>query len=625
MIYGRYTFGVINHPAPEIYSSNGDQSLKFYHVEAAGFSGGYCLHDRLPVSHNDIYYHNREDDILVLFSGGIYNRKEVADYSRIDAGDPDPVIAAGLFLTEGPSFVARLNGDFAIFICRPAARKAYLFRDHIGIRPLAWSFRDENLIFSTDILDLCRYVAAGSPPEHNYLTGYFRYINYTQAPDNRVNKVLPGHYIEYSGQGMSITKYWDPEKIVTDRKMNYDTMLSELGQLLDDSVAIRCDGRFTAGAHVSGGLDSGMVALLARKVYSAQKAFHGYSWSPAGLSAEKLPYDERDMVRSLCTMSGIIPVFSTITPGEFIENLDRLYYNGGFFIEESLARQASENGTNLIFSGWGGDEFISHGDRGIETDLLRRLKFRTYFKRNPVKPLKRFLRYFLEYTVYPALGILQPSVARVFAKDARYMKRAYAKSEKEALRNFYFHTSRRQLHTRYLKFYHLQGRCETWTAMGYRLGIEYRYPLLDRRIIEYMLKVPSELLCRTGYFRPLLRIIGKGILPEDVRLNNSKKDHLFAAWWDELVRISALSLIDKAGDWKENQDLSFIDFNLLQSDIERYRNDPSSLDVKTLFKALVYINAVSGFSITYRSRKKACIGNPFTTKDTKEEGVRREG
>ncbi len=34
---------------------------------------------------------------------------------------------------------------------------------------------------------------------------------------------------------------------------------------------------------------------------------------------------------------------------------------------------------------------------------------------------------------------------------------------------------------------------------GFRKGVEYRYPLLDKRIIEYMLKVPSELLCKTDF------------------------------------------------------------------------------------------------------------------------------
>ena len=580
-----------------------EKGLRFTPVEAVGFSGGYYLHERLPLKGGDIYFHDRERDILVLFSGYIYNRKEVSRDTGISAGDPEPVIAARMFLKEGPGFVKRINGDFAIFICRPAGREAYLFRDHAGIRPLSYAVSNGSLYFSSDTRDLCRSLAAGKGPDKVWMTGLFRYIDFSRTPSNDVRRVPPGHYLEFSRERTRLTRFWNPERIRTDRKMDYDRMLSDLRMLFEDAVAIRCDGRFTAGAHVSSGIDSAIVAALARRNYSSQPSFCGYSWSPAVFSAGEVPYDERDLVRSLCTATGISPVFSGITRERFLESLGRFFYNGGFYIEEYLAEQASDEGTNLIFSGWGGDEFISTGDRGIETDLLTSLSLSTYFRRNPVRPLKRFARYFLEYTLFPALGILHPAIARSFERDARYLKKGYRRSERKALRNFYFHTSRRQMHLRYLRFYHIQERCETWTNMGYRSGIEYRYPLLDRRIIEYMIRVPSELLCRTDFFRPVLRILGEGIIPDDVRLNKSKKDHLFSAWWDELLRFSALRVIDEFPVWMKNPDLDFIDFGLLGKDIREYKINPASGDTRALFRALVNLKVLHEFTAEFRGKK----------------------
>ena len=576
--------------------------LRFCPVAADRFRGGYYLHDRLPLKDADIYYSDAGTDIIVLFSGYIYNKKELASGSGINASDPEPAIAAGMFLKEGPDFAGKLNGDFSIFICRPSLNKAWLFRDHMGIRPMAWSIRNRGLCFSSDYRELSTRMAECEGPDTSWLTGYFRYTDFAQTPCTEVKKLLPGHYLEYSGGSIRETRYWDPEKIRTDRRMRYETMLSDLSDLVSDAVSIRCDSRFTAGAHVSGGIDSGTVATLARRGYSNQSPFYGYSWSPDAFTAGQIPYDERDLVRSLCAAATIFPVFSRITPGEFLENTGRLFYNGGFFIEENLVRQASENGTNLIFSGWGGDEFISTGDRGIETDLLRKMRLNIWFRRNPVKPFKRFVKYFLEYTLFPLLGILHPKVERSFSSDTRYIRKPYRKSERKVLRNFYFHSSRRQMHLRYLRFYHLQERCETWTTMGYRKGVEYRYPLLDRRIIEYMIRIPSELLCRTDLFRPLLRIIGEGIIPDDVRLNTGKKDHLYSAWWAKLMEYSAQSAIAEAATWKNNPDLGFVDFDLLLADIGKYRSDPGSVDVRALFRALVYIRAVHGFSVDYRRR-----------------------
>lgn len=604
MICGCYTAGGHNDPpSAPLCPSPGDEVLRFTPVNAGGFAGGYYLHEGLPLKGGDIYFHDRESDILVLFSGYIYNREEVSRDTGISAGDPEPVIAARMFLKEGPDFVKSLNGDFAIFICRPAGREAYLFRDHAGIRPVSYAFRNGSLCFSSDTRDLCRSLSAGNGPDQVWMTGLFRYIDFSRTPSHDVKRVPPGHYLEFSRERTRLTRFWNPERIRTDRKMDYDRMLSDLRMLLEDAVAIRCDGRFTAGAHVSSGLDSAIVAALARRGFSSQQSFYGYSWSPAVFSAGEIPYDERDFVGSLCTATGISPVFSGITRERFMESLRRFFYNGGFYIEEYLAEQASDDGTNLIFSGWGGDEFISTGDRGIENDLLRRLSLSTYFHRNPVRPLTRFARYFLEYTLFPALGILHPAIARSFERDARYLKKGYRRSERKALRNFYFHTSRRQMHLRYLRFYHIQERCETWTNMGYRSGIEYRYPLLDRRIIEYMIRVPSELLCRTDFFRPVLRILGEGIIPDDVRLNKSKKDHLFSAWWDELLRFSALRVIDELPVWMKNPDLDFIDFGRLGKDVGEYKINPDNTDTRPLFRTLVNIKVLHEFTVEYRGKK----------------------
>lgn len=604
MICGCYTAGGNSSPLHSGSFFQGiEEALRFYPVDAEGFSGGYYLHHRLPLDSGDLCYHDPGSDILVLFSGYIYNRSELRNEFRLSESESEPAMAAHMFLGEGPDFVRRLNGDFAVFICRPALREAYLFRDHVGIRPVSYAISDGNLFFSSDTRELCRFVEAGAAPDRYWLTGFFRYIDYFRTPSLKVKRLPPGHYMEFSRKRARLTRFWNPEKIRTEREMDYDRMLSDLRMLLEDAVTIRCDSRFTASAHVSSGLDSAMVAALARRGYHSQPSFYGYSWSPADFTTGEIPYDERDLVRSMCAATGIIPVFTGITRDGFFHNLGRSFYNGGFYIEEDIAGQASAAGTNLIFSGWGGDEFISTGDRGIETDLLRHISLRAYFRRNPLRPLKRFVMYFLEYTLFPALGILHPSIARSFAKDATYLKKGYRRSERKALRNFYFHSSRRQLHLRYLRFYHLQERCEIWTTMGYRSGIEYRYPLLDRRIIEYMIRIPSELLCRTDFFRPLLRILGEGVLPDDVRLNKSKKDHLFSAWWEELTGYSARRIIDESIAWQRNPDLDFIDFTMLGKDISRYKNHPDSGDNRTLFRALVNIKAVHELTIEFRRRK----------------------
>jgi hypothetical protein len=286
-----------------------------------------------------------------------------------------------------------------------------------------------------------------------------------------------------------------------------------------------------------------------------------------------------------------------------------LYCSPWYWSELKTAGEAVEAKTNLIFSGWGGDEFISVNDRGIEQDLLRGLNLRTFFRRNPVKPFRKFVRDQLIYVIRPALGILDRGTKRSFRDDARYIKKPFRMSDRRSLRNFYFHTSRRQLHLRMLIFYHLQERCESWAVMGFREGVEYRYPLLDKRIIEYIIKVPSEILCKTDYYRPLLREIGEGILHEDVRLHFDKNDPVYWSWMAELFRESAISFMDETGDWKNNPDLHFVNFELLSEDIGKYKESSDSVDNRVLFKALVYLKWMDEFTKRYNAGNGQVISN----------------
>jgi len=577
--------------------------LTFHQVNHGGFKGGYYLQSRLPYEPADFSFFDEGIDILVLLSGSIYNKSELYSISNIKTPVPDPELIAGLFQREGPDFVKRLNGDFAIFILLPLKKQAYLFRDHMGIRPLAWNVDRQTLSFSSDMPGLCRVFSSDQKIDPDYLMGYFKFIDYRKTPCEQVNKLLPGHFLHFTEKGIEIKQYWNPEKIKTDKKLSYDQMLSDLNTIIHDAVKIRCDPRFIAGAHVSSGLDSGIVSSLARREYQQQEIFYGFSWSPGCYVTEDVKYDERELVIKSCEKTNIRPLFSEINKINFARIVSSFYDNHGFFSEDNTIGQAVKVSTNLIFSGWGGDEFISSGDRGIDLDLLLGMKLRNFFRRNPVKRPKKFIRNQLFYVIYPALGLLDRGVVKSFGDDARYIKKPFCRSDRNAIRNFYFHTSRHQLHLRLLQFYHLQERCESWMINGFHKGVEYRYPLLDKRIIEYMLKVPSELLCKTDHFRPLLRIIGEGVLPEEVRLNQSKNDPVYWAWMDELFRGAAIKFMEEVGVWKANHDLQFIDFDLLAQDIAKYKSQSPDIDSKVLIRALVYLKAIHEFTVTYRKKE----------------------
>jgi asparagine synthase (glutamine-hydrolysing) len=71
---------------------------------------------------------------------------------------------------------------------------------------------------------------------------------------------------------------------------------------------------------------------------------------------------------------------------------------------------------------------------------------------------------------------------------------------------------------------HLQQRMEAWAAHGAADGVDYRYPLLDRRLLEFCFGLPPDAFAPTDPPRPLLRAAMAGLLPDPVRLAHIKAE-----------------------------------------------------------------------------------------------------
>ena len=67
-------------------------------------------------------------------------------------------------------------------------------------------------------------------------------------------------------------------------------------------------------------------------------------------------------------------------------------------------------------------------------------------------------------------------------------------------------------------------RIKGWAASGARRGIEYRYPLLDRWLLELALGLPPEQFRRGRWGRWLMRYGLRAVLPCDVCWNRLKRD-----------------------------------------------------------------------------------------------------
>ncbi len=572
-----------------------------HQVTYENFSGGFFLHPNLPFKFDESLHIDTNQKLLVLMSGSIYNHLELGAGSEVMSL---PALVARSFLLNGPDFVKTLNGDFSIAIYQPEDNTLFLFRDHLGINPLAYTLQGDSLFFSFDIISLCRtFHDDNKRMNMEPIISIYKPVDMTLTPNEKVQKLKAGHFLQFNADGVKIQKYWHPERIKTDNKLSQTQMLAEIKTLLHDAVHIRSDQRFKAGAHLSGGFDSSTVAVLARKEYANQAQFYGYSWSPDNSMPEKNELDERELVKQTCQMAGIEPVFTHVEVEDFIDLTQNSLKNFMYFFEEKALNLAKQHKTNLLFSGWGGDEFISFGSLGVDSDLIFNFQWRTFLKKNPLNNPKKIITYLLYRVLFPAIEFVPFRVRKGYVDALRFLKKEHRGFHQETYKRYNYYRSRRGYQVNMLYTYHLSERTEQWAVMGYRNGVVYRYPLLDRRIVEYMLKVPSKaLVTDSKYTRIILREITEGILPESVRWRLGKTDHAFFALAHKQAKERGILFMDEVEDFKKNPNLYFIDFELLEREIERFKEDPDSRDASFLCGEIVRFKMYHEFTKSYQKK-----------------------
>ena len=606
MIYGGITSNyseTFNDNLATIHNNIDWVDSELHEINWKNFKGGILIDKSHPYVPTDFYTIDKSDSILVLFSGAIYNKDELVANLEIESSTYS---SAELILCSykkwHDGFVSKINGDFAIFIYDKAKNVLLFYRDHIGIKPLAYTKKDGDYFFSSDALVLCKSLYKKEGIDKNYLLKWIgdAFGMYSILPCNKVQKIKPGHYICISDNCLQENKYWFPEKIKIDKNLNLNTVKSEITGLLNNAVRNRSDKRFFASAHVSGGLDSSIVASLAKKEYAHQKDFYGFSWSSADETIKNINLDERQLVTDTCKFAAIKEVPFLINTDDYKEYENDWRISTYLYEEVKTRKDAQKLGVNLLFSGWGGDEFLSINSRGIDSDLFFNFQWHSFIKKNQTYNPIRIAKILLLKVFIPAF------YKQIFLgntedfKFERYFN--LFRSEKKRLRNDSISfKSRQEVHLKLLNEFHLADRAEDWAVNGCRKGIEYRYPLLDIKLIEYMLKVPSKLLYKKGYARIILREISEGILPDSVRWHNSKFDEAKFAGEKKLLDPYCKHVMDNSEKMESNPLLNFINFKLLFKDTRKAFEMSNMNYASTHCRTVLNIKKIHNFIEAYKN------------------------
>lgn len=468
-------------------------------------------------------------DLVLLADLRVYNLDKLKPHFDFTNGYE---AFAKAFLKWGIGCADYISGEFAVVIVDQKSNEVHLIRDHIGSRPLTYCYLANHLIFSSNEFGIAK---SGLFPvrlsESRLITQLFRLKpTYTQTSFEQIFNVTPGHVVTISRDRIKNMAYWLPEKIKTNRSISFSEAANQLRQLLINATVARI-GIGKTGVHVSGGLDSTGIACILADYIEDKNRLIGYSWTPEELNDAGDDKNEKDFIDEFSIEKGVQVRYHSLDKIDFARDAAKPEFEI-MHIEYPTIRMAGKDGVTTLFSGWGGDEFLSLSTRGSFNHFV--------FNFKPGWLLKYVRKYGIRSTIYairteilPLLipfGLL-PSFRKIEWSNLKFLKASMIRKHWKIIffhsrKNIYGLGSRKGFILNLLKNYHIPARMDTWSLFAEKYGFEYKYPLLDKEVLDFWFSLPVSFTYENLDSRLLYREVMKGILTESIRIRRDKSETL---------------------------------------------------------------------------------------------------
>jgi asparagine synthase (glutamine-hydrolysing) len=457
---------------------------------------------------------------------------------------PDSQLILRAYQQWGADCANKLRGDFAFAIWDERARQLFCARDIFGVKPFYYHTGVQRVVWASSLHAVLAVPGMSRELDDVALAALLRrhQVPLARTWHRAVRKLSPGHAMLVNPTGCQSWAYWDPRQSPELHLPSEADYVDGLRDLVQRAVADRVRSIHPIGAHLSGGLDSSAIAAMAaRQLRARGESLTAFSWSPPPDPTDTDWTDERARVQAVCHQEDIPCYYTPVQVYQTVwDSLTPLDHPPPFRQEAWVRQQARSRGIRVLLSGWGGDELATFNGRGYLTNLFRRGRWwhmlrlcREYRERyghrvrgqlfnNAILPLvpDALLRLLPTDQLPPYMTDRHELPALLQTDVAQRLSQVHTAPER-LLRS---RVGGREMQLALLAHGHLTERIDTWTAAGLSQGVEYRYPFLDRRVVEFCLGLPPEMYFNHGWKRYLFRRAMEGILPPALQWHTSKRE-----------------------------------------------------------------------------------------------------
>ncbi len=327
-----------------------------------------------------------DGNVVVACNGELYGYRQLqreldGDYAFQTGSDSEVLIP--LYQRYGiAGMMPQLVGEFAFVLYDRRERTLYAVRDRFGIKPLCWYHDAEKTIVASKAKAV---MACGVKAQWDRLS-LLQSLSMHYQPTDRtlfagIHQVPPGCMLVCKeGAAPKVVRYWDvnyPEDTTYAPVSAQDEQryVTELHDLLYDSVRTRLVSDVPVCCHLSGGIDSSTVAGMMQQLMGPEST-HCFSIVFPGTDTE---YDEDALATETVEHIGGTLHRVRVSQRQILDHLsDAVYHSEGLAVNGHLSckyllnKAIREAGFKVALTGEGADECLA-GYPHLRKDILSSL------------------------------------------------------------------------------------------------------------------------------------------------------------------------------------------------------------------------------------------------------------
>jgi asparagine synthase (glutamine-hydrolysing) len=483
----------------------------------------------------------------IIFNGEIYNyleiKNELSCLGYTFGSTSDTEVALYAYLEWGADAFRKFNGMWAMAIYEKNDGKLVLCRDRYGVKPLHYYFDGTAFAFASELKAFHHLPGLNLSVSEENLSAELAGIDLSPSSSTvlkDIYQLAAGHYLIFQRDKNQpqVFRWWSSLKHISQTNATYANQVEMFSSLFSDACQLRLRSDVPIATALSGGLDSSSVfsicAGLRSCISSQQTVNTGFVATFPGSDLDETEYAtlvldhfhgegvfvENDINEIIAELDSALVALELISQIPSVISVYRLY------------KEMKSKGFAISIDGHGGDEllggylhFMQHALHDafspcINLKYYRQLLAIQNASSTPISQIKMANIQKINHWIgaVPA----KPFIPGLY-DDLHQMHNSatYQSSLNKALYLSFHYTS-------------LPAILRNFDRASMANGIESRAPLLDFRLVSFVLSLPPTAKIGGPYSRRIFRDAMKGKLPETIRSRLSKTG--FGAAFDQWLQ-----------------------------------------------------------------------------------------